>query len=84
MYRHLRPGHKRRRRQTRYGAGRRFIPGRVGIEERPAIVEEGQRFGYWEGGVVVGDLGSGAIATHVERKSRYLMASLLPNRKAET
>jgi IS30 family transposase len=84
LYRHLRRRHKRRRRQKRYGAGRRFIPGRAGIEQRPAIVNERSRFGDWEGDLVIGSRNSGAIATHVERKSRYLKASLLENRKAET
>lgn len=84
LYRHMRRRHKHRRRQKRYGAGRRFIPGRVGIEQRPAIVNERSRFGDWEGDLVVGSGNSGAIATHVERKSRYLKASLLENRKAET
>jgi IS30 family transposase len=84
LYRHLRRRHKHRRRQKRYGAGRRFIPGRVGIEQRPAIVNERSRFGDWEGDLVVGSRNPGAIATHVERRSRYLKASLLENRKAET
>lgn len=84
LYRHLRRRHKHRRRQKRYGAGRRFIPDRVGIEQRPAIVNERLRFGDWEGDLVVGSHGTAAIATHVERKSRYLKASLLENRKAET
>lgn len=84
LYRHLRRRHKHRRRQKRYGAGRRFIPGRVGIEQRPAIVDERSRFGDWEGDLVVSSRSSAAIATHVERKSRYLKASLLENRKADT
>ncbi|GAB4174105.1 MAG: IS30-like element IS1655 family transposase [Geothermobacteraceae bacterium] len=84
LYRHLRRRHKCRRRQKRYGAGRRFIPGRVGIENRPAAAANRSRFGDWEGDLVVGRKGRGAIATHVERKSRFLMATLLPDRKAET
>jgi len=84
LYQHLRRRHKHRRRQKRYGAGRRFIPGRVGIEERPEIVAERSRFGDWEGDLVLGRRGIGAIATHVERKSRYLMADVLPDKKAES
>jgi transposase, IS30 family len=84
LYRHLRRSHKRRRRQKRYGAGRRFIPGRVGIAERPTIVSERNRFGDWEADLILGRRGLGAIATHVERKSRYLMASRLSDRRAET
>lgn len=84
LFRHLLRRHKRRRPQKRYGAGRRFIPGRVGIEKRPEVVAERSRFGDWEGDLVLGRRGVGAIATHVERKSRYLMATLLPDRKADT
>lgn len=84
LHRHLRRRHKRRRRQKRYGAGRRFIPGRVGIETRPEIVADRGRYGDWEADLVLGRRGSGAIATHIERKSRYLMGSLLPDRKAES
>ena len=84
LYQHLRRRRKYRRRQKRYGAGRRFIPGRVGIEERPDDVAHRLRFGDWEGDLVLGRKGVGAIATLVERKSRYLMAALLPDRKADT
>lgn len=84
LYHHLRRRHRFRRRQKRYGAGRRFIPGRVGINERPAIVAERNRFGDWEADLVLGRRGSGAIATHVERKSRYLLVSRLVDKKAET
>jgi len=84
LFRHLRRRRKYRRRQKRYGAGRRFIPGRVGIEERPVEVADRSRFGDWEGDLVLGRRGRGAIATHVERKSRFLMATLLPDRKAGT
>ena len=84
LHQHLLRRHKRRRQQKRYGAGRRFIPGRVGIDQRPSIVAERYRFGDWEADLVLGRRNSGAIATHVERKSRYLMASLLADRKAES
>ncbi len=81
LHQHLRRRHKYRRRQKRYGSGRRFIPGRVGIEERPEIVAKRSRFGDWEADLVLGRRGSGAIATYVERKSRFLMATLLPDRR---
>ncbi|MBE9569180.1 MAG: IS30 family transposase [Proteobacteria bacterium] len=84
LYKHLRRRRKYRRRQKRYGAGRRFVAGRVGIEARPEGVEERRRFGDWEGDTVVGKRGRSNIVTHVERKSRYLMAARLEDRKAET
>ena len=45
LYHHLRRRRKKCRRQKRYGSGRRFMPGRVSISERPAIVETRERFG---------------------------------------
>jgi IS30 family transposase len=83
LYKHLRRGRKSRRRQKRYGAGRRFIPGRVSISERPEIVDTRKRFGDWEGDTIEGKKSSGYMVTHVERKSRYLIAAKLDTKKAE-
>ncbi len=47
------------------------------------MVEARQRFGDWEGDGVEGAKGSGVIATHVERKSRYLVSVKLDNKKAQ-
>lgn len=84
LYQHLRRRRKWRRRQKRYGSGRRFIADRVGIETRPAVVRERTRFGDWEGDTVVGRRGRSQLVTHVERKSRYLLAAKLEDRKAAT
>jgi len=75
-------GHRRRRRQCRYGAGRRHIPGRVGIELRPEVVALRRRFGDWEADSVIGQRGASAIFTQVERKSRFLLAGKLTDRTA--
>ena len=84
LHSHLRRRHKRRRRQTRYGSGRRFIPGRVPIGERPEIVNTRERYGDWEGDSLEGAKGTGGLATHVERKSRFLLAAKLVDKKAAT
>ena len=84
LYRNLRRGHKRRRKQRRYGTGKRFIAGRTGIHQRPKIVEQRQRFGDWEGDTVQGKPGKGCLVTLVERKSRYLVAAKLEDKKAAT
>lgn len=84
LHTHLRRRHKKRRRQTRYGSGRRFIPGRVSISERPTVVASRERYGDWEGDSVEGAKGTGSIATHVERKSRFLLAMKLSDKKAAT
>ena len=41
--------HKRCRKQKRYGPGRRFLPRRLSIDERPPIVDLRKHFGDWEG-----------------------------------
>lgn len=51
-----------------------LIPNRVGIENRPAAIDTRRRFGHWEGDTVEGKKSCGGMATHIERKSRYLMA----------
>lgn len=84
LHRHLRRCHKYRRRQKRYGSGRRFIPGRISIDLRPPIVATRERFGDWEGDTMEGSKGSGGLATHVERKCRYLLAAKLTDKKAAT
>ncbi len=84
LYHHLRRRHKRCRRQKRYGTGRCFIPGRISIDLRPPVVNTRERFGDWEGDTMEGGKGTGGLATHVERKCRYLLAAKLIDKKAAT
>lgn len=74
----------RRQRRKRYGSGPRTprFNGRVSLAERPAIVARRGRFGDWEGDTVVGRGHSAAVATHVERRSRFLLAATVPRRTA--
>ena len=66
------------------GDGRGIIPNRVGIEERPEIVNEKGRSGDWESDLVVsGHDGQGAVATFVERTCMYFKAILLTDRSAD-
>lgn len=91
-YERLRQRHKRRRPRSvgqrgdsgGTSGGRGQIPGRVGIEQRPACVDQRRRFGDWESDTVEGAKGTGLIATHVERKSRYTRMGKLPDKKAAT
>ncbi len=84
LYTHLRRCHKKRRKQRRYGSLRGLIPGRLSISKRPQAVDQRARFGDWEADTLEGAKGSGAIATHVERKSRYLVAAKLSDKAANT
>lgn len=83
LYRSLIRHHKRRRKH-RLGHRRRLFDGRVSITERPAIVEHRRRFGDWESDTMEGAKSSGGLATHVERKSRYLLAGKLVNKLSAT
>lgn len=60
------------------------IPHRRDISERPKIVDRWKRCGDWESDLVVSPRsGDGAVATFVERFSKYLRAALLTNRSAD-
>jgi transposase, IS30 family len=82
LYQSLRRKRKRRRKQRRYGTGRRFRADRISIDQRPGVVATRRRFGDWEGDTVQGKPGTGCIVTMVERKSRYLVAAKLEDKKA--
>jgi IS30 family transposase len=84
LFNHLRRHHKKRKKQRKYGSVRGLIPDRVSISERPAIVENRSRIGDWEGDTVEGGKGCGHIATHVDRKSKYLLACKLKDKKSST
>ncbi len=70
---YLRVAYKKRRKPYGKPSKRGQIPNRVSIELRPAVVEERQRLGDWEGDTVVGKGRSGHVVTNVDRASRYLV-----------
>jgi IS30 family transposase len=77
----LRQAHRKYRRRSRGSPdGRGKIPGRTFIEHRPSAVDERRRFGDWEGDTLVGGKHRGAVVTHVERKSQYVVMASLPVR----
>jgi IS30 family transposase len=54
------------------------------ISERPSVVDERSRVGDWESDTVLcPQWEQPGIATHVERKTRYLVAAILESRKAQ-
>jgi len=66
------------------GASASRIPNRRDISERPKVVDKKKRCGDWESDLIVSPRGaSGAIATFVERYSKYVQAVLLANQTAD-
>jgi IS30 family transposase len=84
LYRGLCRVHKRRRKQRRYASLRGLIPGRVSISERPSVADTRKRFGDWEGDTLYGGKTRQCLLTHLERKSRYLLARKIADRQAST
>ena len=79
LHLHLR---RRGRRPRWFGFGKTpqgIIPGRRDISERPKVVDRCTRYGDWESDLVVG---KSAVATFVERQSKYLRAVVLANQSA--
>ena len=58
------------------------IINRIGIEDRPSVVEKRKRLGDWESDTLCGEPGTGGIASHVERLSRMVVAAKVPDRTA--
>ena len=72
LYQHLRCQKKRHKRYGKYEFRGR-IPGRVGIEQRPEVVNERARLGDWEADTIFGRRKHQAIVTVTERKTRYTL-----------
>lgn len=75
--------HSKRRNKKRFGSKRSRIKDAVSIEHRPNI-QDRKQVGHWEGDQIVGVGHKSAIATMVERKTRYTYMIFLKDRTSET
>ena len=82
-HRLLRQGHHKRRRRGRPETRGRIV-GRVGIEQRPAEVDQRTRLGDWESDTLAGGGSTACLATHVERISKYTVLGRLLDGRART
>lgn len=82
LYRHLRCQRKRKKRYGSYST-RGMIPGRISIDERPAVVDRKNRFGDWELDTVIGKNHQQAIVTITERKSKLSLFAKVTRKTSE-
>jgi IS30 family transposase len=78
---HLRTRRARRKPQT--GGAKRITLGiteEIRISARPAEAEDRAVPGHWEGDLLLGGQGRGAVITLVERSSRFVLLAPLPGR----
>lgn len=82
LYRHLRCQRQRKKRYGSYNT-RGVIPGRISIDDRPAIVDSRQRLGDWELDTIIGKGHRQAIVSLTERKSKLTLITKVTHKTAD-
>lgn len=83
LHKHLRRKGKKYSKRGSKLAGRGLIPGRIGIEHRPEIVNAKLRLGDFEGDTIVGIGHKGAIVSLVDRVTKFTCLELIPSANAD-
>lgn len=83
LYEELRHHGKKYNKRGSGKAGRGYIPGRIDISERPAIVEEKSRLGDWEIDTIIGKEHRGAVVSMVERHSKLTLLAPVSRKTAQ-
>lgn len=83
LYTHLR--HKNKKYRKRYGSHDRRgeIVGRIGIEERPEVVDKRERTGDFEIDTVIGKNHKQALVTIVDRRAKLTLMRRVTNKRAD-
>ena len=82
LYKHLRRQGKKYDKRRHGKSTRGQIKNRVGIEERPVIVDARERLGDWEIDTVIGNGHQGALVTIVERATRKVLCAQVASKTA--
>ena len=83
LYCHLRRKGKAYQSRSKTQVGRGHIKNRVGIEERPAIVDKKERVGDWEIDLVIEKGHRGALVTIVEHMTSFTVSKRINNKSAK-
>jgi IS30 family transposase len=80
---YLRRAHRIRRKKNGRKHQKGKIPNRIDISLRPKDIETRRQFGHWEGDSLIYKRHSQALATHTERKTRFIVAKKAKDRTAK-
>ena len=76
--------HHKRRNKRKFNKNTTRIKDQISIDNRPEHIEQRLEVGHWEGDLMIGVGQTSAIATLVERKTRYTIVMKIQNRKSKT